>query len=66
MSRVQQIAEQVRTFTAYELRELRDVLVEYEQKLWDEQIDTDSNAGKLDWLLDKALEDERQGRTTPL
>lgn len=66
MSRVEQIAEQVRTFTASELRELRDVLVEYEQKIWDEKFQTEVDAGEWDAAAERALEEHRNGKTTPI
>jgi hypothetical protein len=33
---------------------------------WDEQIDADSAAGRLDFLIDEANEAERGGSTRPL
>ena len=46
--------------------ELRAWLDEFESQLWDEQIASDSNAGNLDLILDRARKDEREGKTTPL
>lgn len=66
MSRVQEIEEQLRTLSGPELRELRAWLDEFESQLWDEQIASDSNAGNLDLILDRARKDEREGKTTPL
>lgn len=66
MSRVEEITEQLRTLSGAELRELREWLDEYEQRMWDEEFEADVAAGKWDALADKALEDDRCGRTTPL
>ena len=66
MSRVQEIEEQLRTLSGPELRELRAWLDEFESQLCDEQIASDSNAGNLDLILDRARKDEREGKTTPL
>jgi hypothetical protein len=34
---------------------LRDWFIEFEQSRWEKQIEADSNAGKLDFLIDAAL-----------
>jgi hypothetical protein len=39
---------------------------EYEAKRFDDQIERDAKAGKLDFLVREALEDHRAGRTRPL
>ena len=46
--------------------EFRDWFLEFEADAWDRQIERDANAGKLDSLARKALEDHAAGRTTPL
>ena len=63
MSRVQEIAEQLRTLSGAELRELRAWLDEYENQLWDEQFEA---AGKWDGITEKALKDHQEGKSTPL
>ena len=45
---------------------LRNWFVEYEHSRWDRQIATDSEAGKLDFLIDEALAEHRAGKTKPL
>jgi hypothetical protein len=66
VSRVQEIEEQLRTLSGPELRELRTWLDEFEAQRWDDQIAVDSNTGKLNQLLQRALKDEEEGNTTPL
>lgn len=49
----------------------QDRLAEFiEQELkelaWDEQIERDVKAGKLDKLMDEALRDHREGKTLPM
>jgi hypothetical protein len=66
VSRVQEIAEQLRTLSAAELRELRAWLDEYEDQIWDGQFAAEVAAGKWDALAEKALRDHREGRSTPL
>jgi hypothetical protein len=66
LSRVQEIAEQLRTLSGAELRELRAWLDEYENQLWDEQFEAELAAGKWDGLTEKALKDHQEGKSTPL
>ena len=66
LSRVQEIVEQVRSLTGAELRELRAWLDEYENQVWNEQFAAEVAAGKWDELAEKALQDHREGKSTPL
>lgn len=66
MSRVEEITQQLRTLSGTELRELRAWLDEYQNQLWDEQFAADVAAGKWDTLAEKALQDHREGKSTPL
>ncbi len=53
MSRVQEIAEQLRALSGAELRELRAWLDEYENQLWDEQFEAELAVGKWDALTER-------------
>ena len=66
MSRVEEIEDRVRHLSGPELRELRAWLDDFEAEIWDKQIDADSRAGKFDALIERALADERDGKTTDL
>jgi hypothetical protein len=66
VSRVEEITQQLRTLSGTELRELRAWLDEYQNQLWDEQFAADVAAGKWDTLAEKALQDHREGKSTPL
>ncbi len=66
MSRVEEIAEQVRTLSGAELRELREWLDEFEDQIWDETFEAEVAAGKWDAPGEKALRDHREGKSTPL
>ncbi len=46
--------------------ELRDWLIELDQIRWDKQIETDSNTGKLDFLINAALTEHEAGKTKDL
>ena len=39
---------------------------EYKSDLWDEQIEEDAKAGRLDKFIEQALEDIKAGRTKPI
>jgi hypothetical protein len=41
----------------------REWFTEFEQTRWDKQLETDSNAGKLDFLIDQALAEHQAGKT---
>jgi hypothetical protein len=66
MTRLEAIEGQVKQLTAEELREFRDWFVEFDADAWDQQIESDAKAGKLDELAERALLDHRAGRTTTL
>ena len=45
---------------------LRDWLIEFEQSRWDKKLEEDSNAGKLDFLINAALAEHEAGLTRDL
>lgn len=49
-----------------ELRELLDWLEEYQESLWDKQIENDRQSGKLDTLIEKAKKEFREGKCRQL
>ena len=66
MSTVEEITAAIERLPSREVARVRDWLVEYAERLWDEQIERDERAGRLDALIDRALEEHRAGRTRPL
>lgn len=66
MSTVKEIEEAIRNLPQDKLSELRVWFAEFDAALWDEQIEGDVAAGRLDKLADEALDDLRQGRSTDL
>jgi hypothetical protein len=66
MSTVDEITAAIERLSARDVARVRAWLVEYAEGLWDEQIEHDEQAGRLDALIDRALEDQRAGRTRPL
>jgi len=66
MTRIQAIQNEVEKLTPEELSAFRAWLAEYEAELWDQQIERDIRAGKLDALAAEALEEYERGETTEL
>jgi hypothetical protein len=66
MSTVQEIETAIQKLKPQEIHEVADWLQELREELWDKQIDADAKAGRLDKLMEEALEDYRAGRTKPL
>ena len=49
-----------------ELASFRRWFAEYDGKIWDDQIEADAAAGKLDKLADEALAEYRAGKATEI
>jgi hypothetical protein len=45
---------------------LREWFLEFDQARWDKKIETDSNSGKLDFLINAALAEHQAGQTENL
>jgi hypothetical protein len=63
---VAELEKAVSVLSPEELREFRAWFADYDMAQWDRQIEQDSSAGKLDHLINKAMEDYRAGRITDL
>ena len=66
MSKVDSIEQQIKALSAEELAQLRAWFLEFDWALWDQQLERDVAAGKLDALAEKALGNHAAGKTTPL
>ena len=66
MTNVEAIEEQIAELDHASFSKLRDWFVEFDQSRWDKQIEVDSNAGKLDFLINAALAEHRAGKTRDL
>jgi hypothetical protein len=62
MSKVGELEKVVASLTPEEYREFRQWFLEQDWELWDRQIEEDSRAGRLDFLVREALEAKEQGR----
>ena len=66
MSKVESIEQQIKALSAEEVAQLRAWFLDFDWALWDQQLERDAAAGKLDALAEKALRDHAAGKTTPL
>ena len=66
MSTVEEITTAIGRLSADEVARVQAWLAEYADRLWDEQIERDERAGRLDAMIDRALDEHRAGRTRPL
>lgn len=66
MSTIEEITAAIEQLSVEDVARVRTWLAEFAERIWDEQIERDERAGRLDVLIDKALEEHRAGRTRPL
>ena len=55
MSKLQLIQAEIETLTSDDFSYLKNWINELDEQKWDRQIEEDSNAGKLDFLMEEAL-----------
>jgi hypothetical protein len=60
MDRIQEIEAAIQRLPEEEFRRLAEWFHAREQALWDEQLDSDSASGKLDFLFDEAEKESRE------
>lgn len=58
---IAKIQEEILALSETDYQLLRQWLSELNKDEWDRQIESDSNAGKLDFLIDEALEAKEKG-----
>ena len=66
MSRIDDLEQQVQALSPEELKQFRAWFLEFDWAAWDQQVERDVLAGRLDTLADKSLRDHSAGKTTPL
>jgi hypothetical protein len=66
MSTVEEIEDAIRNLSEEQISKLRAWFAEFDARLWDQQLERDVAAGRLDKLADEALNDLRDGRCTGL
>ena len=58
---VAKIQEEILALSETDYQQLKQWFNDLEWEKWDRQIEADSNAGKLDFLIDEALEAKEKG-----
>ena len=66
MTTVETIEKQIAKLDNASFSKLREWFLEFDQSRWDKQIEVDSNAGKLDFLINTALDEHKAGKTRDL
>ncbi len=66
MTTLEEIKSAIIHLSGKELIRFRAWYDEFEAKLWDEQIEKDVQAGKLDKLAEEAIKDFRKNRCTKI
>ncbi len=66
MTTVAEISGAVKRLPNKDLARFRKWFAEYDAAVWDRQLESDANSGKLDALIREAQRDRRAGRTTAL
>jgi len=66
MSDLQKLENAVQRLSPEAFAEFRSWFAQYDADLWDQQIERDAKAGRLDKLANEALSDLREGRCTKL
>ena len=64
MSTVDDIEQAIRNLGPQDLTALRRSFAAFDAELWDQQIEQDAAAGRLDWLANEGLRDLNEGRCT--
>lgn len=63
---LKELEETIAQLPPEELARFREWFLEFDAARWDDQIEADARAGRLDSLGDAAVAEHRDGRTKPL
>jgi len=66
MSEIEKIESRIQSLSAEELAQFRAWFIEFDGRVWDEQIEADVKAGKLKNLAAEALAEYKAGKTRKL
>ena len=64
MSTVKEIEEALQRLSPAERAAFRAWYAEFDAHEWDKQLEQDMDAGRLDWLIAEARQNNREGRCT--
>ena len=66
MTQVELLEQHIAELDDDSFSKLREWFIEFEQARWDQQLEADSNAGKLDFLINAAHAEHKAGLTKDL
>jgi len=66
MAKLEELERAVASLPEEEYRQFRRWFLDRDWEKWDEEIEEDSKAGKLDFLVEEALEAKNRGRLEDL
>jgi hypothetical protein len=66
MSKLENIQAAIESLSEEEYSRLREWFVEKDWEQWDQEIEVDSQSGKLEFLVKEALQEKSKGRLTDL
>jgi hypothetical protein len=66
MKQVEQIQSEIESLSQEDFVRLREWFAERDWQLWDNQLETDISEGKLDFLLEEAMQAKAQGKLQDL
>ena len=61
MPQIEKIILSIESLPEKEFAKLRDWIIERDWEKWDRQIENDSKNGKLDFLVEEALDEKQKG-----
>lgn len=66
MTRLEELEKAIESLPEEDYNRFRDWFLERDWELWDMQIEEDCAAGRLDFMIQEALEEKKAGKTTPI
>ena len=66
MTKIELIEKQIADLDYDSFAQLREWFIEFDQAIWDKKLESDSNSGKLDFLINAALVEYQSGETIDL
>ena len=66
MAQVEKIQEEIKSLPYSEFVRLRDWIIEQDWNKWDKQIEKDITSGKLDFLIEEAKKEKKEGKLKEL
>jgi hypothetical protein len=66
MKQIEQIQSEIESLSQEDFVRLREWFAERDWQLWDNQLETDISEGKLDFLLEEAMQAKAQGKLQDL